>query len=409
MTEPVEEVFLPVGTPFDGTVGVMLAAGEGWSVAEVVMPDGRLGLMLDEGTLADLMPPGERDEFGARVLVFGSADERSAYAAENGWTVPSPRSKAGPTTLLGHLAATRSDVFIQAEVLCTLSLGWVLARSEAARRSFGRLVGVAEDLAWKAEDRESVLGGRPDLAGRLSEGGPTQAIVEAKLGAPLEEAQLRLFQRAGCGVAVLVPRARVPGSRRTLERWSLDLPVLSWDEVLSDLEVAVIGDQAASADVLSLTDLYRHVERTWIAPFTAADLQNPAGRQEDFVRLIDQIASKVTDRYGFKPLPLFRRPGVDSRRYVVIDELGTNPALRVFISTAGQLGSPIGLMVHRDSRQREQELVDRWLAAQLPVVQSDGHSYLPLHVPVDAAQDEMIEDCVAQALNAFGLLGDPVL
>ena len=400
---------MAAGTPFDGTVGVILTVREGWSVAEVVMPDGRLGLMLDEGAQGDLIPPDEHNGFGARVLVFGSVEERVAYAAEKGWAVPATRPMAGPTTLLGHLAATRSEVFTQSEVICTLSIGWVLTRSESARRSFGRVVGVAENLAWKAEDRESILGGRPDLVGRLNKGGPPKAIVEAKLGAPLDESQLRTYQGADCGLAVLVPRARVRGSERILQGWNLALPVLPWDEVLSVLEAAVDGDPEATADVRSLTDLYRHLERTWIAPFTAADLQNPAGRLEDFVKLIDQIASVLTDRYQFRSFPLFRRPGVDPRRYVTIDELGTCPALRVFTtSPAGLLSSPIGLMVHRDSRQRGPELVDRWHAAGLPVVQSGGDSCLPLHVPIDAAQSEMVEACVEQALNVFRLLDDPV-
>jgi hypothetical protein len=58
----------------------------------------------------------------------------------------------GPQTLLGHLASTRGDVFSQAEVLCTLSLAWVLGRCERANLAFARMCGVDDVLTWQPED-----------------------------------------------------------------------------------------------------------------------------------------------------------------------------------------------------------------------------------------------------------------
>lgn len=236
MAEPVIELFGPVGEPFGGTVGKTLVAGEGWFVAEALMPDGRPALVIDEGTLADMLPADECDEYEMRVLVFASADERSSYAADRGWA---RRSSGGPHTLLGHLAVTRGEVFTQAEVLCTISLAWILSCSSEASRAFDQLLGIDGSLEWQSEDLLSGVDGRPDLVGRAAVGGPPTVIVEAKLAALLDETQLRAYQRGGSRVVVLVPQVRVGSARSKLEQWHLIIPVVSWEQVIAEVEAAV--------------------------------------------------------------------------------------------------------------------------------------------------------------------------
>lgn len=397
MAEPVERLFSPVGAPLGATIGATLAAGEGWFAAEALTDDGRPALVVDQGTLADLMPPDERGEYGAHLLVFESLSKRDEYAARQGWTPRSAKVSRQPQTVLGHLAAVRGDVFAPAEVLCTLALEWVLRRSVDARCAFAPLVGSQEELVWIAEDLTAGVEGRPDLVGRTRPGNSPSVIVEAKLSAPLEEAQLRSFhQLSGCRLMVLVPEFRTRRTRLDLERWGLEAGVVSWEAVFSELAAAVAGGDEAAGDLAQLADLYRQVERSWIAPLTPADLGHPVDRFEDLVRLTDRIASALADHYGFGAYPLHRRPNVEPRRYVFIGEGGPLVAVGLFPSLATEIGSPIALMIHRDSPGRD-ELLRRCDSAGLPLIRVNGNAYLPLQVPTGAAEREMIEACFAQA------------
>lgn len=392
------ESFVPVSEPFGGTVGETVAAGEGWFVAEAIAADGRPALVLQEHAAADLLRPSEDELYGMSVLLFDSPQARVSFTAEQGWTTPTARS---PRMLLGHLAATRGEVFTQAEVLCTISLAWILSRCDEASRAFGELIGADRSLAWLAEDLFAGVPGRPDLVGRVSPECSPTVIVEAKLGAPLDQRQLLDYHRKGCGLVLLVPEARVASTCRSIKEWKLNVRVVSWDHALAAIGAAAVSQPACAADLAQLVDLYRHVERTWVPSFSAIELEHPAARVEDLVKLADQVSAHLhlsilrARGIAWKMLPMQRsryryvsmQPGVETATHVavgVFDEVGLPLAIR-WHSTTGGFG----------------EAADRLEMSGVALQRHGGHVYVPLEVPPDAAHHDMVDALITQAYGVI--------
>ena len=119
--------------------------------------------------------------------------------------------------LLSHLAQF-SSFSNQGELLCTQGLAYLLENAGAGA-AFGDCISkragrtVELDLTWRAEVRHQD-GSRPDLEAYTADGRPV-AMIEAKLGAPLGEHQLRRYadlflERSSSGLLlVLVPSCRV--------------------------------------------------------------------------------------------------------------------------------------------------------------------------------------------------------
>ena len=91
-------------------------------------------------------------------------------------------------TLLGHLSQLGS-FSTQGEVLCTQGLAHLLREHPDARSAFASEIAavtglrIDDDLAWRAEARQELDQGRPDLEARTADGMPT-VKVEAKLANP---------------------------------------------------------------------------------------------------------------------------------------------------------------------------------------------------------------------------------
>lgn len=387
------ESFMPVSGPFDGTVGEAVAGGEGWFVAEAIGTDGRPALVLQEGAVADLMRPAEDNVVGMSVLVFGSLQARAAFAAEQGWRTQTARS---PRTLLGHLAATRAEVFIQAEVLCTISLAWILSRCDEASRAFGELIGVERSLAWLGEDLFAGVPGRPDLVGRVSPECSPAVIVEAKLGAPLDRRQLLDYLSTGCRLVVLVPQARVAGACRSISEWKLDVGVVSWDQALDAIAAAAVAQPAYEADVAQLADLYRHVELTWVPPFSAIELEPPAARVEDLVKLADQVSADLhlsilrARTISGNMLPMQR-----SRYRYVSMQPGVATATHVAVGVFDEVGLALAIRWHKMTGEFR-AVVDRLEMSGVALQWHGGHVYVPLDVPPDSAHHDMVNALVTQ-------------
>jgi len=86
-TRPVDTLFFPVGGDdrFEGTIGDYLARGEGEWAAEATAADGRPAVVIDDGTMADLLPE-ESSDFGMTVHLFASVADRTAWVAAQRWT-----------------------------------------------------------------------------------------------------------------------------------------------------------------------------------------------------------------------------------------------------------------------------------------------------------------------------------
>lgn len=332
---------------------------------------------------------------------FGSASSRPDGTV-GALRVAGETNKGASLTLLGHLTATRAEVFLQAEVLCTISLAWILGRSDEAGRAFGQLVGIDRGLAWTAEDLASGVVGRPDVVGRVAGEGPPRIIVEAKLGAPLDQGQLRAYGLGGCRVAVLVPQARVGVTRRTLDQWGLDVvSVLSWDRALDAIGAAVAGS-ACAADVAQLTDMYRHVERTWVPPFSATELDDPAAREADRVKLAEQVSALLHDSIirargsVANMLPMQR-----SRYRYVSMEPGAPTATHVAIGVFDGLDhGPLAMRWH-NATGGFADVVARLKASDVELKRDGGHVYVPLHVPPESGHGEMVDALFTQVCDVI--------
>lgn len=404
MADPMPEKRIPLDEGYGGSEYRTLVAHEDWSVSEASHTDGRPALVVrasptglerskDAGVLAD------------EVLIFDSVGSRNSYLVKWGWAPPGQDSTLGHSRLLGYLAFRRSEVFIQAEVMATLSLGWVASRSPRASSALAQLCGVDAVLIWQAEDRLYGGSGRPDLVGRSSPGGPPSVVIEAKLGAPVNELQLNDYARSSGQLVFLLPRARRRKAVFMLEEWSISAKVLAWEDVFEALRSATADDTAASAELEQLIDLYRVKESSWIRPFTEAELADPTQRVDDLARLINEVASELNSIYGHdRGMYLFRRPGVDPRRYVMFSEpWGSNVALRVFLSPPDPLGSRVGLMMSR-ATPHGTELIAHWVDNDVPVVEAGSEAYVAIRVPTEVDQGEMVASCVAQARGLIDLL-----
>jgi hypothetical protein len=283
-----------------------------------------------------------------------------------------------------------------------MSLAWILSRSDRASSAFSDLVGVDRGLAWLAEDLSAGVVGRPDLVGRVQpEDGP-MVIVEAKLGAPLEDGQLRDYLRDGCRLVVLVPLARVRGAQRSIDQWKLKVSVMSWDEALKAIGAALVDSPACAADLAQLTDLYRHVERTWVPPFSAADLEDPAARVDDLVKLAEQVSAVLHESISrargsvANMLPMQR-----SRYRYVSMEPGVGTATHVAIGHFDGLdNSPLAIRWHQATGDYA-EVVARLEASGVPLQRQDGHVFVPLQVPTESAHDEMVDALYAQVRDVI--------
>lgn len=138
-------------------------------------------------------------------------------------------------TLLAHLARFAS-LSMQAELLCTQGLAYVLQTHKEAREALADAIerrtsiSINNALIWLAEP---VLGNgsRPDLeACAGAEEGPPVVMIEAKLGAAINPEQLRSYEKdlrlrnsGETALLVLVPKRRI-AEAADVAADALDLP-----------------------------------------------------------------------------------------------------------------------------------------------------------------------------------------
>lgn len=338
-------------------------------------------------------------------------------------------------TLLGHLAKFGS-LSMQAEVLCTQGLTHILQTHSDAGAAMATVIrehtGIVIDpsLTWVPEAKQSD-GARPDLEARTTNRVPI-VKVEAKLSASLLPEQLHSYvndlldRNSAEGVLlVLVPRRRIeeaarvaaesftlagPGPWRPVADWPIGVAVISWEELFASLETG--EDQRFRFELEQLQAMYRELSGNFIASLASnEDLSLLGERETDFINLVDQVTRELTAHQRVFPMqvepleegpydespeegPRDREPKGYRRRYVSPGVAGSYYCIGVRDSFAQWL-TPIWMRFHKvtggfgDIRQRI-------VASQLRSLDSGGHIWIPLDIPLDVSQEQMVEALVSQ-------------
>lgn len=347
-------------------------------------------------------------------------------------------------TLLGYLAKFGS-FSTQSEVLCTQGLAYLLKTYEDARSALAELVAartgvvIGHSLTWLPE-REQADGRRPDLEAITADDKVPFVKVEAKLGAELLADQLQSYvqdlleRNSGKGaLLVLVPEGRTAEAARvTAEAFPLSesglwrvtdehrtgvvgIAVISWDELFAALRGGKVG--RFHLELEQLQAMYRELSGDYIAPLAGIeDLLQWRTRATDFVNLVDKatrkLTGKLTTRHNLLPLwvePLDPRESPkdasqewqqEGYRLRYVGPSAKNPAsfysIGVRDSFEQTVKTPVWMRFHKDTggfariRQRIE-------ASDLQHLESSGHIWIPLEVPLKVSGEKMVEALVAKA------------
>lgn len=332
-------------------------------------------------------------------------------------------------TLLGHLAQFAS-FYSQGEVLCTQGLAYLLQHPNASQALATQITkltdnSLGDQLSWRAEAHQEGDRGRPDLEARTADKVPV-VKVEAKLGAPFDAGQFKsyagdLAAKSGGVLVVLVPRLRVAeatesvseafhltgsGPWRLVDHPTTDVTVISWEDVLAAL-LDVPSEQLHS-EVVQFEAMYRVLSGSHIEPLASRDeLIAWRDREGVFVNLVDRVTRRLAA--GTKLLPLHVRslehepeglvPKGYQLRYVCRPFGAYQPCFSIGVRDPFKKHeTPIWLRFHQETPQFS--VIRSNLKASpisAPIVESGGHIWIPLSVPVGADGEQMVEALIAQA------------
>lgn len=323
-------------------------------------------------------------------------------------------------TLLGHLARFAS-FSQQSELLCTQALAYLLQTHESAHSAMARLIaertGVSLDAThtWRAEARQE-NNGRPDLEARDAEG---VAIVkiEAKLGAEIGKDQVGSYvddlqhrNDSTSAMLLLVPEARTeqatkmlaaalrpsgPAARPPREAGGITTAVLTWEELFE----ALLSDSTALLrfEVEQVRGMYRVLTGAFIAPLADEDdLRQWRTRRDEFEKVIDKVTRRLTTEHAIYPMsrePLPGEPSTDAsggyqRRYVC-PAPGSCFSIGIRDAFAGYL-TPVWMRFHKDTGNFSQ-IRRRIQASSVRCVESSGHIWIPLDVPLQVSGEQMVD------------------
>ena len=332
-------------------------------------------------------------------------------------------------TLLGYLARFGS-FSAQSEVLCTQGLTYLLQEYEDARLALAAEVtartgiGNVEPLTWHAEVVQADQG-RPDLEAQMADGAPVVKI-EAKLGAELTANQLLSYQAdlqcrnsGGTALLVLVPQGRMaetaritaaafglsgPGPWRLTDGHRTGVAVISWDELFSVLHGVNTGQFRYELEQLQA--MYRVLSGDFIAPLASIEeLQHWRTRETDFRNLVDQVTRQLTTRHrlypmGSEPIEEAAEEGETSgyyRRFVCSCSDGGGSCFSIGVRDSfAEPVTPIWMRFHRSTGHFWQ-IHQRIEGSALKWLESGGHIWIPLRVPLEVPREQMIEALVEQA------------
>lgn len=313
--------------------------------------------------------------------------------------------------LMTHLAQF-SSFSKQGEVLSTRGLEYLLENTEA-RAAFAAYIStrvgvtVSHDLTWRAEVGQQDRA-RPDLEACATDGKP-MVKVEAKLGAPFGKGQLQSYasdlqNRAGGGLLlVLVPLHRMNEANEcvsaaiALDTANCRTTVLSWDEVLDEL--GSVPSDPFRCDLAQFKAMYRALNGDDIEPLPSSEAVRAWRERENvFVNYADRATRVLTGADKLLPMT-FAKKNRTYHRYVCLP-IGTQKpyfSIEVRDPFAGY-DTPVWMRFHKVTPMFS-IIRDRLRASGAPnrLVESGGHVWVPLDVPLNADVGSVVASLVEQS------------
>jgi hypothetical protein len=347
------------------------------------------------------------------------------------------------STLLGYLAQFGS-FSAQSEVLCTQGLTYLLRTHAEAHALMAKEVeartGVVIDdsLEWHPE-KEQEDKARPDLEACTADEDEVPFVkIEAKLGAELTANQLKSYaadlrnrNKDNAALLVLVPKGRIPEAARETAKafgqsesgqWRVTdgqpsgiavISVISWNELFKALRGG--KSERFRYELEQLEAMYRVLRGDDIAPLAGEEeLRQWWERETDFHNVVDQATRKLTTRerllpMRFEPFEPDELPKDASQewqqgyrlRYVgpSSNNVASFYSIGVRDYSFAKWVTPIWMRFHKatgdfqDIRQR----IKASEASSLRWLESGGHIWIPLDVPLDVSGEQMVQRLVEQA------------
>lgn len=340
------------------------------------------------------------------------------------------RKRAVMRRLMSHLAQF-SSISKQGEFLCTQGLAYLLQNPDARGRfadHISKLVHrtVSSDLNWRTEVRQQD-GGRCDL--QASADGSPLIKIEAKLDAPFGKGQLSSYvadlqKWPGNGLLlVLVPRRRAEETIASMSNtfaltgsgpWQLRDPrdclvaVIYWEEVLESL--GVVGSEPFSSDLAQFHAMYRVLNGYDIEPITSdSELLKWREKEGAFMSLVDRSTRRLTQHHQVLPFGYEGEPNSYQRRYICRPPGTEQSCFSVGVRDpfVGHM-TPIWLRFHRDT-PKYSVIRDRLFASSLSqrLIESGGHIWIPLDVPLKVDGERQIDSLVEQAKRIIEVAYQP--
>jgi hypothetical protein len=353
------------------------------------------------------------------------------------------RDSVAMTRLLGHLA--QFNAFSnQGEVLCTQGLAYFLREHPDARAALAAEIAsrtgltLPDDLHWRTEAVQDCDGGRPDLEACRTDSTPVVKI-EAKLGAPFGDGQLRSYldalrsQPHESVLAILVPSRRVQEARGTIaeefgaagqDPWrpadspNVVVTTISWEAVLKAL--AACDDTPLRSEVEQFAAMYDVLNDGYIEPLAGREDLIQWRKREDatgtFTKLVDRLTHELPGDRRINPMgrealertPDGLEPRAYRRRYVCEpqDASGQQSCFSIGVRDPfSGFETPIWLRFHRDTPRFEAIRI-RLESSGVTKVASGGHIWIPLDIPVGVGEEDMLKALLSQTQEivriAFG-------
>lgn len=334
----------------------------------------------------------------------------------------------GHIPLLGQLAG--EGWFTQmGEPAATRSLTW-LASDHRLREPLLRFLGDRAGVDLSAVQRlvpETVHAdqSRPDIELIDSED-RILAIVEAKFGAVLTPAQVAAYLGVlrqdlavpGRALFLLVPPHRAAAAEVTLTRAlaandGISGAVITWDEWLDMW--GQVADRAAdpglSSDVRQLTAMCQTLGGMVISQLAgAATGEGWRERRSDLVKVVKLVTRQLLGSVPPGSLPMQGDLTSTPFAYRYLPPIAKKTWVQVGVwdNLADEGGTPFWLKLHKDDERTGnfQAALNRLMASTRArqVRRDQGHAWVPLHVPSDAAGPDLLDALAGEVEDVLAAL-----